>query len=168
VGSALLYIGVAAACALMLWASYKIEPHWVSKDGERLVCYGQGLGRDGAPQGRWREMRVRKTSGHMVEVRPRRGSLSVAGSGVNPMKRRAQRVSHWKVIGQSPMPPRKRVVYLLGSSTDPGMPEMVALRLPANSRAIPMLESLATNKTAVSASQPSRGTPRSEAQPDRN
>ncbi len=167
-GSLLLFVGVAAGCALMLWGSYKIEPHWVSKDGERLVCYGQGISRQGASHSRWREMRISKVRNDMVEVRPRRGSLSLDRPGPNPIKRRVQRVSHWKVLGQSPTPPRGRVVYLLSGSTDPGMPEMVALRLPAKSRAILMLESVAMNKTAVSASKPNRGTHQSEVQPDQD
>ena len=67
--SALVLIGVLAACVLMLWLSYKIEPHWVSKDGNRLICYGQALSRGGTTSGRWRELRINRINNDTLEVR---------------------------------------------------------------------------------------------------
>lgn len=161
--SILLFIAVIAGCAGLLWLSYKIEPHWVSKDGERLVCAGQGISRFGDPQGRWREVRITRVSGDVIELRPRRGNFSAdrspAGSHRSvpdsPMTagwtgfrvRRNPRVTYWRVSCASDNPPKRRAVYLLDGNTDQYMPDMIAIRLPANSRAIPMLEALATNKT---------------------
>lgn len=176
--SVLSFIAVVAACAAMWWLAYKLEPHWVSRDGQRVVCYGQALDKRGAPQGRWRELRVTKVKSNTVEVRLRRGSLvvdrhtkstglSLAGDIV---RRRGKRPSYWRVAGQTPDPPRKKVVYLLNSPNDQDLPEMLAIRMPANSKAIPMLESVSVNRVAdrVTTSQPSPETLRSEDQPDRS
>ena len=159
VGSALLFIAVVAVCVLMLWASYKMEPHWVSKDGERMICYGQGLSRNGISEGRWRELRVSKVRHDTVEVKPRRGSLAVSrptgAAASNLLRRRMPKSSYWKVVGQTETPIRNRVMYILDGNNDEGLPDMIAVRLPAKSKAIAMLESMSTNRT------PSRTTPRS-------
>ena len=168
-GSFLLFTGVVAICLLMLWASYKMEPHWVSKDGERMICYGQCLTRGGQSVGRWRELRINRVQPNMLEVRPRRGSLSVdtpgsrsAGGVVGGMmRRRGPKSSVWKVSGRMETPLRNRVVYVLDGNTDPNMPDLIAIRLPAKSRAVSMLEELATRPA-----EPSRETGRSVAQPD--
>ena len=158
--STVAFIGILAVCGLMLWASHKIEPHWVSKDGQRLVCYGQAISNRGEPYGRWRELRVTQMANGTVEVRPRRGTIvkdrhadgasfaKMAGLG-NVVKSNAQRVSYWRVNGASADPPPRRIVYLLDGNNDPGMPELIALRVPTKSRAIPMLEGLASNKSAM-------------------
>jgi hypothetical protein len=171
------FVGVLAVCGLMLWGSYKIEPHWVSKDGQRLVCYAQGISNRGEPYGRWREVRVTQMADGTVEVRPRHGTMlkdrhadgasfaRMAGVG-GMITSKAQRVSYWRVNGASPDPPPRRVVYLLDGNHDAGMPELIALRVPTKSRALPMLEGLASNKSAFVSEliaskvtrEPSRGT----------
>jgi hypothetical protein len=176
--SVLSFIAVVAVCAALWWFAYKLEPHWVSRDGQRVVCYGQALDKHGAAQGRWRELRVSKVKSNTVEVRVRRGSLVVdryaKGSGISLagdiVRRRGKRPSYWRVVGQTPDPPRKKVVYLLNSPNDQELPEMLAIRLPANSKSIPMLESVSVNRVAdrVRPSQPSPGTLQSEDQPDRS
>ncbi len=176
--SVLSFIALVAVCAAMWWFAYKLEPHWVSRDGQRVVCYGQPLDKHGASQGRWRELRVTKVKSNTVEVRVRRGSLvvdryaqrggvSLAGDIV---KRRGKKPTYWRVVGQTPDPPRKKVVYLLNSPNDQELPEMLAIRLPANSKAIPMLESVSVSRTAERGqpSQLSPGTLQSEDQPDRS
>ena len=151
--SALLFIGVVAVCLLMLWASHKMEPHWVSKDRERMVCFGQGMSRSGVASGKWREMRVSKVPGQdRVVVQPRRGSLAVDKPGglLSPtkiMKKRVPRGVAWNVVGQTRTTLKNRVLYILDGSGDPNLPDMIAIRLPAKSKAIPTLEALSTNKT---------------------
>jgi hypothetical protein len=172
-GSALLLIGVLALCGLMLWASYKIEPHWVSKDGDRLICYGQALSRNGQSSGRWRELRISKVRDDTVEVRPRRGSLAVdrpsdamhlrPGMG---KQRHVRKATYWKVVGQTPCTTRNRVMYMLDGNNDPGMPDMIAIRLPVKSKAVAMLDAMIVKRSA-SASRPSPGTQQPADQPDR-
>lgn len=186
--SVLILIAVVGGCGLMLWASHKMEPHWVSKDGERMICFGQGMSRNGVPSGRWRELRISTTYGNRVDVRPRRGSLAVErptgtmASALGIVRRRGPQGSTWTVVGQTDTPLRNRVLYILGGNTDPNMPDMIAIRLPAKSKAIPVLEAIATNRTdrapsrAVDAQAPTTrpttlrtgrpGRPRSADRPD--
>lgn len=156
------FVAILAVCGLMLWASTKLEPHWVSKDGQRVVCAGQGISRRGETAGRWRELRITSMGNGTVEVRPRRGSLStdrhaahsydrtnprgMAGLPRGLLGNRAPRVSYWKVSGATPEGGPRRAIYVLEGSGDPSMPEMLMIRLPKNSRAVPMLEALAVNK----------------------
>lgn len=186
--SVLAFLALLAVCGLMLWGSNKIEPHWVSKDAQRIVCYGQGISSRGEPYGRWREVRLTRAGDGTVEVRPRHGTLlkdryaggaSIAGiSGVGNalVKRRAQRVTFWRVNGATPDPPPRRIIYLLDGNDDPTMPELLAIRLPTKSRAIPILESMAINKskmvndllTAVHRSERTPGTTQPVERPDRD
>ncbi|MCU1398012.1 MAG: hypothetical protein JWN62_1121 [Acidimicrobiales bacterium] len=167
--SVLILIAVIGGCGLMLWASHKMEPHWVSKDGERMICFGQGMSRNGVPSGRWRELRISTTYGNRVEVRPRRGSLAIdrptgsMASAAGLVRRRGPKGSTWSVVGQTETPLRNRVLYILGGNTDPNMPDMIAIRLPAKSKAIPVLEAIATNRTdgaPIRATTPEATTPR--------
>ena len=165
--SFLLFTGVVAICLLMLWASYKMEPHWVSKDGERMICYGQCLTRGGQTVGRWREMRINRIKPDTLEVRPRRGSLSVDKPGSRTvggivggaLKRRAPKSSHWHVSGRTETPLRNRVMFILDGNTDVAVPDLIAIRLPAKSRAIAILDEMASTTRTP-------GTDRSVAQPD--
>jgi hypothetical protein len=171
--SALLLVGVLAACVLMLWLSYRIEPHWVSKDGTRLICYGQALSRGGQSSGRWRELRIARVRDDTVEVRTRRGSLAVDRPTGDPMRltaglmrrRNVRKATFWKVAGQTPTTTRNRVMYMLDGNNDASMPDMIAIRLPAKSKAIPMLDSLKV-KRSETASRPNPETSISADQPD--
>lgn len=155
--SFLAFLAIFALCGLMLWGSYQIEPHWVSKDGERLICYGQSMTSQGQPIGRWREVRVSRAEHGKVEVRTRRGSLAAKDRSPETslqlsrmgtlVKERGQRASFWRVSGASEDPPPRKVIYLLDGNTDTGMPDLIALRMPTSSRAIPMLESMAVKKS---------------------
>ena len=173
--SVLTFLAIVAGCALLLWVAYRMEPHWVSKDGERLVCYGQGLSRNGNADSRWREVRVLRVRPDTVEVRQRRGggfaTTSRRDALSNPMhvlNRRRPKTSYWKVLGRSETPPRRRVVFLLDGSHDPNLPDMLALRLPVHSRAIPMLDAVAANRYSAATTRPNRETPQSVEPPDRD
>ena len=92
--------GVAALAVLvgMAWLGYKIEPHWVSKDGERFLCVAQVLDHTGDPLTRWKECRV------AID----RGWLRV------DQKRRFRRplTTYWKLEAEGSNPPRRKVVFV--------------------------------------------------------
>jgi hypothetical protein len=98
--------------------------------------------------------------------------MSALGLAGNVVRRRGRKPSYWRVVGQAPaQPSNRKVVYLLNSCNDPELPHMLAIRVPRNSRAIPMLESVSVNRQPVSPepvspSPPNRGTPQSAEQPD--
>jgi hypothetical protein len=171
-GSALLVIGVVAACLFMLWLARRMEPHWVSKDGTRLICYGQGMTRLGLPIGKWRELRIMKVGGDTLEVKPRRGTLAIPKDtptltmGGFFGRGGPKRATYWRVTGRAESDSRRRVIYLLSGCTQEDMPDILAVRMPATSKAIPMFESIAINKQAVSPSPPNQGTRSAEAPPD--
>ena len=150
----LLFALIVAICGLCWWASYRIEPHWVSKDGRRVVCYGQGLSNHGEPIGRWRETKLAKLNASTVEVRQKGLRTGPSAADLNqtklqlmsPLKARQPAATFWNVVGVSPEPPRGKAVYLLGGSHGEGVPPMIAVRLPAKSKAIPMLDELLANR----------------------
>lgn len=118
--STLALLGAFAACGLMLWGASRIEPHWVSKDGERFTCRVQRLGQYDAPTGAWREMRaLAEDEGVRLSARGIRG-------------RELRGV--YKVLAKSDTPPKKREIYICEG------PTRIILRLPSSSRAIPVLD----------------------------
>ena len=121
-------IAVICVCAFLGWVGFRIEPHWVSKDGRRFMCNGQRLNGRGEPQARWRETRVLVDDSDRVQV---------------DQKRFLKRTStFWKVVSRSSDPPRGREVFLLSGHDETGIPVMLALRLPRKSRAVATLEAL--------------------------
>ena len=157
--SILAFVAIFALCGLMLWGSYKIEPHWVSRDGQRMIAYAQPMTSRGEALGRWREVRISDAGNGQVEVRTRRGTLAApdrsAEASLKKMTRmgtvakdRPLRSSLWRVSGASPEPPPRKVVYLLDGNDDALMPDLLAVRMPATSKAIPMFEALAMNKAS--------------------
>lgn len=124
-----MWFGVAiAVCVLLAWAGFRIEPHWASKDGRRFLCNAQRLSAKGEPESRWREMRIIINNAQQVQVDEKR-----------LMRRPA---TFWKVVSRSETPPRGREVFLLSGFDSKGVPALLALRLPKNSRAVPALTEL--------------------------
>lgn len=117
-----------AVCALLAWIGFRIEPHWVSKDGQRFLCAGQRLTVKGDPLGRWRETRVILYDDGRVQVDQKR------------FMRRSS--THWKVSAEATDPPRGKAVFLLEGFDAQAAPILLALRLPADSRAIPRVRPL--------------------------
>ena len=106
----------------LAWVAFKLEPHWASKDGRRMIARVQPLGARDEPDGRWREMRV-FIDGETVSLTTRGfGSFALRGT--------------YRAKGKSPEPPRGRAIYILDGE------RRVLLRIPANSRAVPVLDSL--------------------------
>lgn len=120
--------GSIALCVGLGWVAVKIEPHWVSRDGRRMLCMGQLLDHQGTPRGRWRETRV---------IIPTSGQLQV------DQKRLLRRsTSYWSLEQQAPPPSgrSRKAVFLLRGHDPDGSAALLALKLPAKSRAVPVLQ----------------------------
>lgn len=114
--------GALAVFGGLVWVAYRIEPHWASKDGRRMIARVQPLGQRDEPEGRWREMRV-AVDGTTVTLSSRGlGSLALRGI--------------YRARGKSPQPPKRRAIYILEGE------RRILLRVPANSRAVPVLDAL--------------------------
>lgn len=120
--STLALIGAFAACGLMLWGASRIEPHWVSKDGGRFTCRVQRLGQHDAPVGVWREMRA------LIEG----DTVRLSARGLRGRELRGS----YHVLAKSEDPPKGRAIYICGG------PTRAILRIPASSRAVPVLDEL--------------------------
>lgn len=115
-------------CGLLLWFAVHIEPHWVSKDGNRFLCSAQRLTGHGEPESRWRETRLLVTSGNQLQV---------------DQKRLLRRMSSfWKVASRSDDPPRGKEIFLLTGFDESGKAVMLAVRLPKKSRAVETLDKM--------------------------
>jgi hypothetical protein len=125
--------GIASLAVLagMAWLGYKIEPHWVSKDGERFLCVAQVLDHTGDPLTRWKECRV-AIDGDWLRV---------------DQKRRFRRplTTYWKLEAEGSNPPRRKIVFVGRRRTDDGIDEIISFRMPAKSRAAPRLRQLLPN-----------------------
>jgi hypothetical protein len=138
--SDLFYLLTAVAIGgVLVWFALRMEPHWVSRDGRRFICRGQIMDRHGNVHGGWHEYRVQiiddeqGARGLTDATRPR------IDAARRSMMRRRQR-DQWTVAARSPNPPRRKAVFLLHQLTDDQY--MLALRLPAGSRAVGVLDDL--------------------------
>ena len=125
----LLLIAFLGGCVLLLWLSRRIEPHWVSKDGQQFTCRVAELFPDRGEVGPWSEARVaiNGDDGLTVAVKPKLLRL--------PGHRSPIRV--FRVVGRADSDRKGLVVYLLKGE------QQMALRLPKRSRAVAMLDELA-------------------------
>jgi len=119
---------VIVVLAGMWWVGFRMEPHWVSKDGSRFLCTAQEL--DGA-----------NTLGHSKETRVLinpDGALFVTQKRM--MRRRS---SMWTLVAKAPEPHRKIQVYV-AQHREPGSPieSRLAIRIPIKSRCIAILDDL--------------------------
>ncbi len=145
------FVLFAALIAAMLWGSYKIEPHYASKDGTRFMCNAQELA-DGEALSRQKETRV--TVMHD-------GSLHC--SQKHMLRRNA---SLWTLVGKSADPPRGVEVYLAQQLTDGhALPGQLALRLPKKSRVVPVLDQILADRE-LKQSRRAPGTPSPADRPD--
>ena len=120
-------IGVVVIGGALIWVAFRMEPHWVSKDGQRFICRAQLIDDHGNTQGRWHEYRFRITEDGEIAA-SRRSFVGRAGTGI------------WRVAARSPDPPRRKAVFLLRPVHDAG--SMMAVRMPASSRAVDSLDDL--------------------------
>jgi hypothetical protein len=121
VSNALIVITV-VLIALVALAALRIEPHWCSKDGQRMIARAQLLPDHHQPSPTWNEVRLFVDEDNiLVRTRGRRAS-DLRGE--------------YKVVGKSPSPPKKREIYILKGDKD------VCVRIPTDSRAIATFEEL--------------------------
>jgi hypothetical protein len=134
------FVLAVALCVGLAWLGLRIEPHFVSKDGSRFLCMGQKLNLQGDHLGRWRETRV---------VIEHHGGIQV------DQKRHMRRTTtFWRVEARSPEAPKRKAVFLLKGHDDHGDPVLLALRLPAKSRAVESLSALVRGAAAAEEHQP--------------
>jgi hypothetical protein len=129
-------------CAgLWYWAS-RLEPHFVSKDGERFMATMQTLTTHDLPDSRIREVRGRFLDDGLVRLDQKQ-----------PIGRST---ATWRVVGRSPLTAKGKVIFTLRevesnvpltrrqAARRPTNPNgRVALRLPHNSTLIERLDALA-------------------------
>jgi hypothetical protein len=107
---------------LLAWLAFRIEPHWCSKDGRRMIARAQRLPEPQSSLTSWSEVRVFIDDDEVI-LRTR-GLRAVGLRG------------EYRVIGKSPSPPKNREIYLLRGEKE------VFLRIPTDSRGIATLEEL--------------------------
>lgn len=110
----------------MWWIGYRMEPHWVSKDGERFVCGAQEFFH-GSLAGHPRETQVAIMAG---------GTLHITQKKVMRRQR-----SLWLLVGKSADPPKNLEIYVAQQTVDGvATPTMLALRIPKKSKCVAMLD----------------------------
>ena len=112
---------------LLVWLVLRMEPHWVSKDAQRFICRAQLIDDRGNTHGGWNEYRFRITPDGLVAGTRRSMFSRSTGGG-------------WKVMARSDDAPLRKAVYLLQDPIDAN--KMIALRMPASSRAVNTLDDL--------------------------
>ena len=137
----------------MWWFAYHLEPHYSSKDGRRFLCTAQQM-EGGEPLGRVRETRVFVLPDGVLDVSQKR------------VARRKH--SRWVIVGKAPNPPRKMQVYLAQLRADgQKIPSFIALRIPAKSRCVPVLDELVEQqRTTPSRRAPGTAAPAAPPDPD--
>lgn len=122
-----------AVMGFLAWVGFRIEPHWVAKNGSRFICNAQLMTEKGDPIGRYKETKI------LVEPN---GELLV-----DQRKFLRRQMSSWRVVGESESPPRKRAVFLLRGHDPKGVPAMLAVRVPADSPIAPRLREFIGRRT---------------------
>ena len=132
-----------AAIGGIAWFAYGMEPHYASKDGHRFLCNTQEF-MAGRSTERKREARITVMPDDSLHVVQKKG---------------LRRSMHsWKLVGVSPDPPRKMAIYVAQRHfDDQPAPTQLMLRLPRNSRVIPVLDEVLARHD-VSRRPPSTGT----------
>lgn len=129
----LFVLGVFAVCGGMLWLSRRIEPHFVSRDGRRMLCMSQTVPRQMTDDfGKLRETRCTINADATVTV-----STKVLG-----------RRQHgcYRVAGRAAQDDPKKVHYLLRPCQQSADSNDMILRLPSSSKALDDLDSIATGR----------------------
>jgi hypothetical protein len=117
------------AVGLMYWLSFRIEPHWVSKDGQRLICTVQPITGHGDSEGRAKEAKILVHPDGRLQLSQRRFLRHTLSE-------------YWRVAGKTEIAGKRKVVYVLNAEDDDGTAGQLALRLPDDSKAIPTLDAL--------------------------
>jgi hypothetical protein len=121
-------LAILAGCGVLMWLSRRIEPHWVSKDGQRFTCRVADLQPEQGEVGPWTEARVASNGDSVtVAVKPKLFR--------SPTSRRP--VTIMRVLGRADSDKSGLIVYMLGGTSP------MALRVPKKSRAVQTLDRLA-------------------------
>jgi len=124
------------------WVAYRMEPHFASKDGTRILCTIQELSDDGQTS-RPKEARVSVLSGGLLRITRKH------------MMRR--NTIDCTMVGKSENPPKKLQLYVVQERVDgKQLPALIALRIPPNSRSVPVLDQLVAD-AELKASRSARG-----------
>ena len=127
-----LVVGLAAA-----WWALRLEPHWASRDGRRMTARMQPMADSVGPGGRWREVRAFVSDD---------GSLLTRARGL-PAGRLSGR---WTIVNASVDAAGKRALYVARRADSEGPGDEVVVRIPASSRARPVLDALETGRSRPS------------------
>ena len=119
--------GVVAVCAGMLVLASRIEPHWASKDGRRFLTSAQEIDQFGTPFGRKHEVRVNIDDEALVV---RRRSMLKPTADL------------YLLEAKVPSPPRGRAIYLLRKVNPTMERTQLALRVPAKSKVVAILDAI--------------------------
>ncbi len=110
----------------MWWLGYRMEPHWISKDGQRFMCGAQ-------------EFFHGQLAGH-----PRETQVAFLGDGslhITQKRMMRRQRSVWTLIGKAEDPPKRLEIYVAQQSVD-GVKTatMLALRIPKKSACTAVLD----------------------------
>ena len=124
----ILFLG---GCVLLMWLSRRIEPHWVSKDGQQFTCRVAELHSERGEIGSWDQARVAVNGddGLTVAVKPKLFRMPGSRAPIRMLR----------VEGRTDSDRSGLVVYLLSGE------EQMALRVPKKSRAVTILDDLAAH-----------------------
>ncbi len=124
----ILFLG---GCVLLMWLSRRIEPHWVSKDGQQFTCRVAELHPEQGEVGSWDQARVAVNGddGLTVAVKPKLFRMPGSRAPIRMLR----------VEGRTDSDRPGLVVYLLSGE------EQMALRVPKKSRAVAILDELAAH-----------------------
>jgi hypothetical protein len=129
----LLLFAFLGGCVFLIWLSRRIEPHWVSKDGQQFTCRVAELATDRGEVGAWCEARVAANGDDALTVAVKPKLFRRAGSR-SPIR-------IMRVQGRTDSDRPGLVVYLLTGD------EEMALRVPRKSRAVGLLDRLAASNS---------------------
>ncbi len=120
--------GAIAVCGGLVYLAYRIEPHWVSKDGARFLTTSESIDRFGNVVGRRRELR---------------GSFLPDGGIVLSRRNLMRSTSRvWRIRAKSPRPPGGKQLYILSAVPPDPDGNLLTLRVPSSSRLVAMLDEL--------------------------
>jgi hypothetical protein len=124
------WIGTIVVLGGLYVLAFRMEPHWVSKDGASFTCRVREVREDTAEQvGRWRDRHAHVEGGRLRLG----GRVTLRSFGDRSRQHLSPPID---VLGRAPDPPKRFAVYLLG-----GSPQQV-LRVPVKSRAVAILDGL--------------------------
>ena len=124
--SVLLTIGAFGACILMMWGAHRIEPHWVSKEGDRFLTTCVPIDRLGKVIGRRREIRCALMDNGSIMLTQRHLLKSTH--------------TEWRIEAKGPTPPSGKELYVLRPVVPAADGGKILLRVPAKSEVVPALD----------------------------